>query len=101
MALDVRKQKLIRLCNGIQSAPLLEGMKTTIDIPEKELKDAMRFTKAKTKREAVNTAIAEFNRRQRAAAIVKTFGTWEMASNDEIEAEQLAAEAERRHGAHR
>ena len=28
-------------------------MKTTVDIPEDELKDAMRFTKAKTKRAAV------------------------------------------------
>src|SRR5262245_27455460 len=27
------------------------SMKTTVDIPENELKDAMRFTKAKTKRE--------------------------------------------------
>ena len=30
-------------------------MKTTIDIPEKELKDAIRFTGATTKREAVVT----------------------------------------------
>ncbi len=28
-------------------------MKTTIDIPENELRDAIRFTKARTKREAV------------------------------------------------
>ena len=28
-------------------------MKTTIDIPEDELRDAMRFTRATTKREAV------------------------------------------------
>ena len=46
-------------------------MKTTIDIPDAELKDAMRFTGAKTKREAVVTAIREFNRRRRMAQLVK------------------------------
>ncbi len=50
-------------------------MKTTIDIPEKELKDAMKFTKAKTKRAAINAAVADFNRRQRQADLVKYFGT--------------------------
>ena len=39
-------------------------MKTTIDIPEKELSDAIRFTGAKTRREAVVTAVADFNRRR-------------------------------------
>ena len=33
------------------------GMKTTIDIPDEELKDAMRFTGAATRREAVVTAL--------------------------------------------
>ncbi|MBI2216197.1 MAG: type II toxin-antitoxin system VapB family antitoxin [Candidatus Rokubacteria bacterium] len=50
-------------------------MKTTIDIPEKELRDAMRFTRAKTKREAVVTALKDFNRRKRIAALTKHFGT--------------------------
>ena len=49
-------------------------MKTTIDIPEKELKDAMRFTGATTKREAVVTALKDFNRRKRIAALTKHFG---------------------------
>jgi Arc/MetJ family transcription regulator len=49
-------------------------MKTTIDIPEKELKDAMRFTRATTKREAVVTALKDFNRRKRIAALMKHFG---------------------------
>ena len=49
-------------------------MKTTIDIPDDELSDAMRFTRAKTKREAVVTAIADFNRR-RMAEFVKYAGT--------------------------
>jgi Arc/MetJ family transcription regulator len=49
-------------------------MKTTIDIPDRELKDAMRFTRATTKREAVVTALKDFNRRQRIAALAKHFG---------------------------
>ena len=45
-------------------------MKTTIDIPEKSLADAMRFIGAKTKREAVVKALEDFNRRQRAEALI-------------------------------
>ena len=52
-------------------------MKTTIDIPDKELTDAMRFTNAKTKREAVVTAITDFNRRKRMAKLMTHAGTCE------------------------
>jgi hypothetical protein len=63
-------------------------MKTTVDIPENELRDAMRFTKAKTKREAVVRVLEEFNRRQRMAELVKYSGTFSdgFPTNDEIEA---------------
>jgi Arc/MetJ family transcription regulator len=40
-------------------------MKTTIDIPEHLLDEAMKFTGAKTKREAVVTAVERFNRLKR------------------------------------
>ena len=40
-------------------------MKTTVDIPENVLQEAMRHTRAKTKREAVVTAVARFNRLKR------------------------------------
>lgn len=50
-------------------------MKTTVDIPEKELQDAMRFTRARTKREAIVTAITEFNLRRRMAELVRHSGT--------------------------
>lgn len=40
-------------------------MKTTIDIPDKVLKEAIKHTGAKTKRDAVVTAVEEFNRRRR------------------------------------
>jgi len=40
-------------------------MKTTIDIPEKSLQEALRHTGAKTKRDAIVTAVDEFNRKRR------------------------------------
>jgi hypothetical protein len=50
-------------------------MKTTVDIPDKDLEDAVRFTDAKTKREAIVTAIQDFNRRKRMAELTKHAGT--------------------------
>ena len=63
-------------------------MKTTIDIPEDALKEAMRFTRAKTKREAVVTALEDFNRRRRMAELVKYSGTFSdrFPTNEQIEA---------------
>lgn len=64
-----------------------------MDIPEKELKDAIRFSKAKTKREAVVTAVREYNRRHRMASLIKYSGTSEtMMRNEEIEALEEAEE---------
>ena len=64
------------------------SMKTTVDIPENELRDAMRFTKAKTKREAVVKVLEDFNRRRRMTELVKYSGTFSDAfpTNEEIEA---------------
>ena len=69
-------------------------MKTTVDIPEKELRDAMRFTKAKTKREAVVKVLEEFNRRRRMAELVKYSGTFsdDFPTNEEIESADLEAD---------
>jgi len=63
-------------------------MKTTVDIPENELRDAMRFTKAKTKREAVVKVLEEFNRRRRMAELIGYSGTFSdsFPTNEEIEA---------------
>ncbi|MBE7540064.1 MAG: type II toxin-antitoxin system VapB family antitoxin [Opitutaceae bacterium] len=49
-------------------------MKTTVDIPENELEDAMRHTRARTKTEAVSLAVADFNRRQRLAKLAGSMG---------------------------
>ena len=51
------------------------SMKTTIDIPDRELEDAIRFTKAKTKRDAIVGAVADFNRRMRMSELTKYAGT--------------------------
>jgi len=51
-------------------------MKTTIDIPEDELKEAVRYTGAKTKRDAVVRALKDFNRRHRLAELAKMLGTF-------------------------
>ena len=62
-------------------------MKTTVNIPDKVLRDAMRHTKAKTKREAIVTALEEMNRRHRQAGLIKYFGKFDsLMTNEEIEA---------------
>ena len=71
---------------GILFSMYSESMKTTIDIPDAALADAMRFTGAKTKREAVVKALVEYNRQQLVKEVVASFGTWDIATNDEIEA---------------
>ena len=52
-------------------------MKTTVDIPDNELEDAMRFARARTKREAILTALSEFNHRHRMAELAGHGGTCE------------------------
>jgi len=70
-------------------------MKTTIDIPDATLADVMRFTGAKTKRETVVRALEEYNRVQQVKELVASFGTWDIATNDEIEAGDILEIAER------
>ena len=62
-------------------------MKTTVEIPDGELRDLVRFTRAKTKRVAIVTAIEDFNRRRRMAALIRHSGTFQsLVTNEEIEA---------------
>ncbi|MDY7091643.1 MAG: type II toxin-antitoxin system VapB family antitoxin [Acidobacteriota bacterium] len=51
-------------------------MKTTIDIPQEELEEAIRWTGARTKREAVVTAVVDFNRRQRLEQLAGELGSF-------------------------
>jgi Arc/MetJ family transcription regulator len=52
-------------------------MKTTVDIPENVMKDALRLTRAKTKRDAVVGAMQEYIRREKLAKLVKHLGTFD------------------------
>jgi hypothetical protein len=64
-------------------------MKTTIEIPNDAFNTLLRLTRAKTKRDAILTAVEEYNRRHAVGALVSTFGTWAMDTNDEIEAADI------------
>ena len=66
-------------------------MKTTVDIPDDELKDVLRFTRAKTKRDAIVAAIVDFNRRRRLAELVKHSGT----CKDFVSAEEIQSQRRR------
>jgi Arc/MetJ family transcription regulator len=55
----------------------INRLKITIDVPESELQEAMRHTGARTEREAVATALLDFNRRQRLQRLAQQFGTFE------------------------
>ena len=64
-------------------------MKTTVDIPDEELEAVMRFTRAATKREAIVTAIADYNRRRRMAALLEHAGKAEsLITPEELQAQR-------------
>jgi Arc/MetJ family transcription regulator len=73
-----------------ESFALYDGwMKTTVDIPDDALREAMRHAGAKTKREAVVIAIAEYNRRRRLSRLAEGLGTFEgFPSRDELLAQR-------------
>jgi len=62
------------------------------------LKEAMRFTGAKSKKDAIVQALQDFNRRRRVAELVKHFGTFtSIMTNEEIETKQLRDQLKRLH----
>lgn len=66
-------------------------MKTTIDIPDKMFSELLANTKVGTKKEAILTAIEDFNRKNRMVAIAKILGTFENFMNqDDLEASRKA-----------
>ncbi len=52
-------------------------MKTTLDIPSDVLEDAIKYTGAKTKRDAIVTAVTDFNRRRKLESLAKRLGTFD------------------------
>ena len=64
-------------------------MRITLDLPDSEWIDIVRFTNSKTKSEAVAVAIADFNRRRRVAELVRHAGTCRNLMNfDELLAQR-------------
>lgn len=60
-------------------------MKTTVDIPDDELEEVIRHTRAQTKRDAIVTAISDFNRRKRLEKLAQQLGTFEnVVSREEL-----------------
>jgi Arc/MetJ family transcription regulator len=72
-------------------------MKTTIDIPDEALREAMKYSKATTKRQAVVTALEEYNRRHRQAKLIKHLGTFKDFMTSE-ELRELRSARNKRHG---
>jgi Arc/MetJ family transcription regulator len=66
-------------------------MKITVDIPDADLEEAMRLTRAKTKKEAIVTAIRELNRKREIAECVTHAGTCDQL----ISAEELQSQRRR------
>jgi hypothetical protein len=58
-------------------------MKTTVDIPDKELEEALKYTKAKTKKEAIVFVVKDFNKRRRLMELSKILGTFENFMNQD------------------
>lgn len=52
-------------------------MKTTVDIPDDELKQLLQNTKAHTKKEAIVHAIRSFNKRQKMVELTAVLGTFD------------------------
>ena len=71
-------------------------MKTTVDIPEEELQEAMRSLGVRTKRDAILTALRELNRRHRMARLIRYSGTLDLPANDDLEAPELSEQGHHR-----
>ena len=54
---------------------IFASMKSTIDVPDEVLRDAMRLSRASTKREAVVTAMADHVQRRKMAALAVHLGS--------------------------
>lgn len=58
-------------------------MKTTVDIPDDMLMELIENTSARTKREAILTAIEEYNRKKKTALLAEMVGTFDQFMTSE------------------
>ena len=70
---ECARQALLGFCG----CGRMDAMKTTVNIPDRELEEAMASTGARTKEEAVVAALVEFNRRRRLEQLASQLGTCE------------------------
>ncbi len=63
--------------NRFPNSGRMDAMKTTVNIPDRELEEAMISTGARTKKEAVVAALVEFKRRRRLEMLASQLGTFE------------------------
>ena len=62
-----------------------DNMKTTVDIPDDMLIELIEHSAARTKREAILTAIEEYNRKKKIAALADVVGTFDQfMTTDEL-----------------
>ena len=52
-------------------------MKTTVELPDVQVREAMRHTGAKSRGEAISKALIDFNRRQRLRKLAAKLGTFD------------------------
>lgn len=72
-------------------------MKTTVDIPEEMLREAMKHAGVSTKKQAVRLAIEEYNRRKRMADLADLLGRFDnFMSQEELERLRESDEGGRR-----
>lgn len=70
-------------------------MRIIVDIPDRELNDAIRFTDATTESEAVVRAMAEFNRLSRLAELTRYSGTCvDLITPEELQTSRRATDHE-------
>ncbi len=70
-------------------------MRIIVDIPDRELNDAIRFTDAKTESEAVVRAVAEFNRLSRLVELTRYSGTCvDLITPEELQTSRRATDHE-------
>ena len=64
-------------------------MKTTIELSDRVMEQAMLYTAAKTKKDAVRIAVEDFNRRQRLKRLAEKLGTFDgFLSPEDLEAQR-------------
>jgi Arc/MetJ family transcription regulator len=78
--------------NGIHERAILDSMKTTVDIPNDLLEEAMSYSGAETKKDAIITAMEFYVRSKKIEAVTSLFGSApDFPTKETLKAEWKAA----------